>query len=58
MSLNFGIGGKPARSTFVDGNFADGGRGTVVLCPRSVCMDAELRSRRMKKISRAESREK
>ena len=56
--MNFGIGGKPGRSTFVGGSLADGGRGTAVLCARNVSVDAELRGRTMKKIGRAESREK
>src|SRR5580692_2898227 len=52
MSLNFGIGGKPGRSTFGFGNFAEGGRGTAVLWARKDCGDVELSRRRMEKIGR------
>jgi hypothetical protein len=58
MSLNFGIGGKPGRSTLGFGNFADGGSGTAVLWARKGRGDAELRSRRTEKIGRAERRER
>jgi hypothetical protein len=50
MSMNFGIRGKPLRFVFLAGSFEEGGRGTVALCARKACGNAELKIRRTGKI--------
>src|SRR5580658_4008050 len=56
-SKNLGIGGKPGRFILGCGSFAEGGSGTAVLCARRARGNMEPRTRKTKKIARAESRE-